>query len=196
LRAIVDGAAELFDQRGYERVSMEDIAAAVGVRKPTLYHYVHGKDEILALIHREFMSLVTSRADSRRALPLSAGQELLELMADILELMHTHRGHVRAFFEHQWELPENVRAAVRQERDGYEAMVEAVVRRGVEAGEFRQVDVRLATLAMFGMCNWAYKWYRHDGPLRTREIAYTFWDMLMCGMLPREDDRSSDPSAD
>ncbi|HZV49960.1 MAG TPA: TetR/AcrR family transcriptional regulator [Candidatus Dormibacteraeota bacterium] len=184
LREIVEQAAALFDERGYHRVSMEEIAAAVGIRKPSLYHYVRSKDEILTLIHREFMDLVISRAEARQAVAMSPEQQLLEFMADILELMHTHRGHVRVFFEHHRELPDAEREAVRQERDRYEAMVEAVIRQGIASGAFRPMDARLTTLALFGMCNWAYQWYRRGGPLRTREIAYAFWDLLLRGLRP------------
>ena len=182
LREIVDGAAALFDDRGYHRVSMEDIAAAVGLRKPTLYHYVRSKDEILTLIHREFMDLVITRAEARRAVEMSAAHELLEFMADILELMETHRGHVRVFFEHHRELPAAARTVVREQRDRYEAMVETVIERGARAGEFRALDARLTTLAMFGMCNWSYQWYRQEGALRTRQIAYAFWDVFLRGI--------------
>ena len=46
----------------------------------------------------------------------------------------------------------------------------------------RQTDRHLATLATFGMCNWAYQWYRPGGPLRSREIAYQFWSYLVYGL--------------
>ena len=46
----------------------------------------------------------------------------------------------------------------------------------------RQTDAHLATLAMFGMCNWAYQWYRPGGSLRSREIAYQFWNYLIYGL--------------
>ena len=51
-----------------------------------------------------------------------------------------------------------------------------------ERGELRPVDVRLATLAVFGTCNWAYQWYRREGKLDTRAIAYTFWDIFWRGL--------------
>jgi AcrR family transcriptional regulator len=182
LREIVDGAAGLFDREGYHRVSMEDIASAVGLRKPSLYHYVRSKDQILALIHHEFMELVIQRQESREGVGMSASQRLLEVIADILELMETHRGHVRVFFEHYRELPDEEQRLVRQERDRYEASVERVIEGGIRAAEFRPVDVRLTTLALFGMCNWAYQWYRQGGRLRTREIGYQFWELFLRGI--------------
>jgi len=35
------------------------------------------------------------------------------------------------------------------------------------------------------MCNWVYQWYRPAGPLRTRSIARTFWELVMEGLAPR-----------
>lgn len=192
LREIVDRAAELFEQRGYHDVSMEDIAAAVGLRKPSLYHHIESKNQILALIHHEFMDLVISRQEARLAVPMSYSQRLLEVMADILQLMETHRGHVRVFFEHYRELPESDRLHVQAERDRYEGMVEDILRGGIEEGEFRPVDIRMTSLAMFGTCNWAYHWYQRGGPLGTREIAYTFWDIFSRGLTAESPALSSE----
>jgi hypothetical protein len=128
------------------------------------------------------MDLVISRQDARLAVPMSYSQRLLEVMADILQLMETHRGHVRVFFEHYRELPESDRRHVQAERDRYESMVEDILRGAIEEGEFRPVDVRMTTLAIFGACNWAYHWYQRGGPLGTREIAYTFWDIFSRGL--------------
>ena len=55
-RDILAKSAVLFDEFGYRETSMNDIADAVGVRKPTLYHYFDTKDEILFWIHEEFIN--------------------------------------------------------------------------------------------------------------------------------------------
>jgi hypothetical protein len=101
--------------------------------------------------------------------------------------METHRGHVRVFFEHYRELPGEEQSLVRQERDRYEASVERVIEDGIRSGEFRDLDVRLTTLGLFGMCNWAYQWYRRGGPLRPREIGYQFWETFLHGIEKEQD---------
>lgn len=179
---IVDRAARLFDRRGYYDVTMDDIAAAAGIRKPTLYHYFRSKNEILYLIHQEFMDLVISRYEARQDQALSVTERIQEVIADILGLMQTHRGHVRVFFEHFRELPRGYKAKIQIKRDYYEATVEGLIRSGVDSGEYRQIDTRLTALALFGMCNWAYQWFERDGSLTTREIALVFWDLLLNGM--------------
>jgi AcrR family transcriptional regulator len=179
---IVRLAAELFDREGYHQTSMERLAAAAGVAKPTLYHYFSGKEEILGEIHRQFIEPLIARHERRLGFSLRPRQLLLEAMGDVLELMETHRGHVRVFFEHYRELPPDAHAAVKRRRDHYESLIEAVIERGVAEGEFRAANTRLTTLAVFGMCNWAYQWYRSGGPLRPREIAYHLWDILERGI--------------
>lgn len=175
-------AAALFDARGYHATSMDDIADAVGLRKPSLYHYFSSKDEILFWIHEEFIDLLISRQSVREHVTMEPPQLVLEIMADVLELMETHRGHVRVFFEHHRELPRDAHAAIEAKRRQYETMVVAVIQRGVDEGSLRAIDPHLAALALFGMCNWAYQWYSVDGPLRSREIAYRFWGMYLHGI--------------
>jgi AcrR family transcriptional regulator len=180
---IVRKAAELFDDRGYHSSSMEDIADAVGLRKPSLYHYFKSKEEILFLIHDEFIELLIRRHLQRLEIGMDAKPLLLEAMGDILELMETHRGHVRVFFEAHRELSKDKHDEIVEKRTRYQAMITDVIVRAVEAGEIRPVRPDLAAQGLFGMCTWAYQWYRPDGALRPRDIAYFFWDALMNGLV-------------
>jgi AcrR family transcriptional regulator len=180
---VIREAALLFDARGYHAASMEDIAEAVGIRKPTLYHYFSSKDEILFWIHEEFVELLIGRHEQRLATGLDPEALLLGIMSDILGLMETHRGHVRVFFEHHRELPADQHTAIARKRDRYQQMASDVIRQGVEQGRFRpDLDVGLATLAMFGTCNWAYQWYASTGELTSEEIAGVFWRQLLDGI--------------
>lgn len=184
---IVDAAATLFDVAGYHQTSMEDIADAIGVRKPTIYHYYESKQEILYHIHDEFIGLLIERHEVRSRSRMPPSQALLEVMADIVELMQTHRGHVRVFFEHHRELPPEHHRAIQLRRDEYFAAVEGLVLQAVADDEYETEDARLTTLAIFGMCNWAYTWFRPDGGRSPREIAYHLWDLVTYGAKPRED---------
>jgi len=179
---IVTTAATLFETEGYGTTSMASIARAMGLAKPSLYHYFSSKDDILFAIHDEFIDLLIQRRDERASTGLGPEDELREVFGDVFELMDSHRGHVRVFFEHYRELPEEQQLVIRAKRDDYEASVERTVREGNDSGAFRQVDPRLVTLALFGMANWAYQWYRSGGTLTARQIAVHFWDYLIRGI--------------
>lgn len=183
---VIGLAAELFEQRGYANVSMEQLAVAAGIAKPTLYHYFRAKDEILRGIHEEFIDLLLDRQEERRRLALSPADLLLGSMTDILGLMETHRGHVRVFFEHYRELPDLVREDIRVKRDRYQSMVRDAIAEGIRLGQFRPVDADTATLAVFGMCNWAYQWWRPGSGTDPAHTAERMWDLVMRGLTTPE----------
>jgi AcrR family transcriptional regulator len=193
---IISLAAGLFDQSGYSSTTMDDIAREVGVAKPTLYHYFPSKDDILHAIHEEFIDLLIGRHEARAGTGLRPEQLLLEAMADILELMETHRGHVRVFFEHHRELPAEARGPIRIKRDRYEKIVEDLIGEGMEMGVLRQTDPHLATLATFGMCNWAYQWYRPKGPQTIGQISEYFANLAVAAVVNRRatlDEATAEP---
>lgn len=178
---IVQEAAALFDRNGYHSTSMEDIAAAVGISKPTLYYHFRSKDDILFSIHEEVIELNIAREERRNAMVMPATQQLLELITDVIELNVTRPGYVRVFFEHYRELPAEQQQEIQKRRDYYRDLVEAVIARGVKSGELRPMEPRLATLFLVGASNWVYTWFRPDGPRTPGEIAQTFWDFFIRG---------------
>lgn len=182
-REIAERAAELFDARGYHSTSMEDIAESAGLRKPSLYHYFKSKDEILFEIHSEMIELILARHEARLAGGVdSYGRELHGLMKDLIELMETHPGHLRIFFEHYRELPARYKPTIRARRERFRGFVSAAISGGIESGEFVETDVEMATLAILGMCNWTYQWLRPNQGHTAAEVADAFWEFAMRGI--------------
>jgi AcrR family transcriptional regulator len=181
--AIAQIAAGLFDERGYHDTSMEDIAESVGLRKPTLYHYFKSKDEILFEIHNEMIDLILSRQERRLAEGGGTHADgLRSLMHDIIELMETHPGHLRIFFEHHRELPDEYKVTIRGKRNRYRDLISEEIERGVAAGEFREVDIELTTLAVLGLSNWTYQWLHPGGKHDARAVTDYFCDLLLRGI--------------
>jgi AcrR family transcriptional regulator len=180
---IVEAAARLFDAHGYGNTSMEDVAMSISIAKPTLYHYFRSKEEILRSIHEEFIQLLIDKYMARVSRGLDPPALVLGAMKDILSLMVTHRGYVRVFFEHHRELPPEAKRYVTSQRDAYESLVRSAVAAGQARGTFSQaIDEKMISLAVFGMCNWAYQWFDEQGRLSADEIAETYWRLLLNGI--------------
>ena len=175
-------SAALFDEFGYNSTSMNDIADAVGVRKPTLYHYFDTKNEILYWLHEEFINTLIEQHEMRLADGVPADRMVVEIMADILALMETHKGHVRTFFENHRELPERHRKSSLEKRNRYRKILEDSIEQGTRDGSFRQVNPGLTALAIFGMVNWAYQWYRVGDSRTPGDIAAVFGDLVLNGL--------------
>ncbi|MDQ6523945.1 TetR/AcrR family transcriptional regulator [Nocardioides sp. LHD-245] len=180
---ITSTAAALFNERGFHETSMEDIAEAVGIKKPTLYHHVKSKAQIVAWIHDECVQAVAPPLEEYLTSNLAASEILRRVAIDIFSLMDERPGYLRVYFEHHRDLDPRLRSRLRKKRDEYWANVRRVIERGNESGELNVTNPTLASMAFFGMCNWAYQWYRPGGSRSAAEIGEYVWSIFMAGAL-------------
>lgn len=157
----------------------------VGIRKASIYHYFQSKEEILVDIHEEMIDLIIGKQESRRDDDSTASEMLLGMMQDLVGLMETHPGHLRIFFEHYRELEPEAKLEIGRKRDHYQNMLREVLLRGSENGEFEIENLELASLAVLGVCNWTYQWFRPDGPLSAVEVAEAFYRTILNGISQR-----------
>jgi AcrR family transcriptional regulator len=170
-RDIAKAAAKVFYKKGYLSTNVDQIAAAAGLRKPSLYHYFKSKSDILYAIHEEFIDVLLEKQKARNA-SLTARESLTEDMADALGLLDSHHGHHRVFYENFDELPRNQRNTILAKNRDYYAEIEAKIERGIADGQLRDLPPRMIALAMFGACNWTYQWYHPGGAM----FATIFFD--------------------
>ncbi len=182
---IVARAVELFDAKGYAGTSVSDIADAVGLSKPALYHYIQRKEDILYWVHGDFTEVSIEKLEARLQEGGPMRGQLQGIVRDLIGLMATHREYIRVFFEHHRELDQERGAEIRASRDRYTGLVRGVIEQGIANGEFRALDPMVTTLSLFGMCNWAYQWFDPSGPLDTDEIADRMVDLVLGGLEAR-----------
>ena len=180
---ILREAARLFDKVGYHGVNMEMIAEAAGLKKPTLYHYIRSKDEILFEIHEAMIESLRSSIAARKERGAGPAESLQGVFEDIFQQTHDFPGYVRAFFEHIRELDDARKSQIRKARNDYMAQVMAILEEGMATGVFKRHDVRLTALSLLGICNWAYQWYRPGLDAPPAEIAAQSWAIFAGGLL-------------
>ena len=163
--AILARAAELFATQGYTATSMNEVAAACGVSKAGLYHYVRDKRELLFQITAGHVGrLEQFVAEVLEDTP--AGEPELRLRALIVRFV---REYASAQNEHR-VLTEDVRFLEPHEQAEVLAAQRRVVKAFGEAiGAVRPMlsrnDLeRPLAMLLFGMINWMFTWLRPDGP--------------------------------
>lgn len=179
---IADVAARLFTEHGLAGTSMEDIANAIGIKKPTLYHYVQSKAQIVSWIHDACVEAVNPGLRSYIEQDLAPAEILFLVARDTLALLVNKPGYLRVYFENPRDLDAADQAHIVEMRDEYFDMVKSVLARGVDAGEFVVDDLDISALAYFGMCNWSYQWYRIQGPVGPEQMALMLWRIFMNGV--------------
>ncbi|MGR6520330.1 TetR/AcrR family transcriptional regulator (plasmid) [Rhodococcus erythropolis] len=183
---ITELAAELFNKKGFHETSMDDIAQAVGIKKPSLYHYVQSKAQIVAWIHDECVRAIYPPLVEYLNSDWPASEILRRVAGDIFSLLDERPGYLRVYFEHHRDLDTRSKSRITKKRDQYFSGVCQVIERGNAAGELAVEKPELAAMAFFGMCNWGYQWYRPGGPVPAEDIATYMWALFMKGVLATE----------
>jgi TetR/AcrR family transcriptional regulator, cholesterol catabolism regulator len=180
---IIQSAAQIFRQKGYHAASMQDIADAVGLQKPSLYHHVSGKQEILAAILDaaldrligELQAVVDSELPPQTKLRAAMEAYIGRLTADAdlaAVLLLEHRS-----------LEPPLRDAHIERRDRFDRLWRKIVHQGIEAGVFRPVDETIIAFALLGVQNWLITWYRTNGRFPAGRLAEQFADVFLQGLL-------------
>jgi TetR/AcrR family transcriptional regulator, cholesterol catabolism regulator len=180
---VYTAALRLFREKGYHATSMQDIAAAVGLYKGSLYHYIGGKEDLLVRVFERGMG--TLLADVERIVAdtsLGPRAQIREVVAAHVRAVADNLEALTVYLHEFRALEGGALERVRQQRERYTELVAEIIGRGVRRGEFVAPDVGIATLAMIGMCNWMCQWYRPGGRLRASEIGRLFADLLLDGL--------------
>lgn len=183
------GAARLFDQIGYHATNMEMVAKAANLRKPTLYHYIKSKEEILLRIHQTLIDDFAATHQARASQGYSREAQLLGIVTDILSAIADNGGYVRAFFEHYRELDPELRRQISVKRQAYFKCVTDLIADGVAAGDYHTSDVRQSALFLLGQVNWTYTWYVPGTSPAPELIAQQLLDGFLHGMARADGSR-------
>ena len=176
-------ALRLFMEKGYHATSMQDIAAAVGLYKGSLYHYIGSKEDLLVQVFERAMGSLLADVERIAAdTSLRAAHQLRMILRAHVSAVADNREALTVYLHEFRALANDSLNDVREQRQRYRALVATIVERGVRLGEFAVADVDIATLGVLGMCNWVAQWYRPGARLGPEAIADRFADMLLDGL--------------
>ncbi|MFN8036388.1 MAG: TetR/AcrR family transcriptional regulator [Acidimicrobiia bacterium] len=187
--SIIDTSARVFAQRGFHATGLNELCAANGLGKGTLYHYIGSKEALLAAIHDRVMDEVLAGADRVAAAGGTPSAQLRMLGHELLDIIHRYPDHVWVFL-HEFPALTGERAErFRVRRREYERRVETVLRAGIASGEFHDVDPRVTAVAWLGMYNYTYLWLKPGGRFTARQVADQFADLFLRGIAGEEAER-------
>ncbi|MBJ8348886.1 TetR family transcriptional regulator [Antrihabitans sp. YC2-6] len=181
-------ATALFAEKGFAGTSLQDIADAMGLTRPALYHYVANKDELLARLVTEITeqpAQILAGINKRTDL---GPVDKLHAMAEAIALHHAAApDRFRLLVRSETELPDDLSRTHEQSRRRVLKEFISVVGAGIDDGSFRPVDPRVASLAIIGMVNWMAWWYRPDTETSAKSVATQLADMAIHSVLQEGD---------
>ncbi len=168
---ILVAAARIFREKGYHATSVQDIAEAVGLLKGSLYHYIRSKEQLLARLFEGALEDTIRELESIAARRAHAADRLRDMVRAYVRSVTANLDAVGIYLREWRALPGPELARVRARRRVMRKLFEDVIAEGARHDEFDVRDPKIAALAILGMCNWLYEWYRPRGRLSPDALA-------------------------
>ncbi len=200
---ILRTAARLFQQRGYDATSMNDVAAALKLSKGGLYHHFQSKDEILFEIMNHAMEITQERVLNPVRGIVDPEERLRALIRLHIEVVLSPRDReITVMLHENHPLPPALRKRINARKKDYihflenlmaevqdkvQKEVQKKVQEGVQEKARHQtktnVSPRAAAFALLGMINWIYQWYKPEGELQAQNLIPQFTELIFGGIF-------------
>src|SRR6516225_4615865 len=181
---ILKSAAKAFRKLGYHGATVEQIAAALHMKKGNLYYYFKNKEEILFACHQYSLDALLRLLDEVEGSALPPDQKLRRLVHAFVHLILDELHGTALFLDLEALSPAHLKTVIVR-RDRFDHGVRQVLEDGMAQGPFASNDPKLITFALMGAVNWIPRWFKAEGPASSQQIADTFADFFISGLLRR-----------
>jgi len=187
--SILEAASTLFIQRGFQGTGMGDIAQALGVTRTAIYYYFRNKEAIL----KELTTEVTEMAGKLAADTLQQQSDPIEAMRELVSR------HARLILSHPLQFrvvernEEHLSPVLRKKAEASRRLVlnrfVTAIETGVRAGQFREVEPKVAAFAILGMCNWGAWWFNPQGAIPLDQVVNSIATLALNALVRGEERR-------
>ncbi len=180
-------AIEVFNRRGYDGTSMEDLAQELGLTKSAIYHHVPSKSHLLESALNEGLDALTRVIDEARsdAVEASAYDRLRTAVTQSVEVLVEHLPAVTLLLRVRGNSAAELEALRR--RRMIDSSLAALVRDAVDEGSLRaDIEPELISRLLFGMVNSLTEWYRPAGTQDAAAVARAVATVAFDGLAVRE----------
>lgn len=183
-QAVLQAAAQLFNERGFHATSLDDIAARLHVSKPTLYYYVKNKDEILLQCVSQGLEMTLQGIEASRQAGGNAVDQLRACMQVYTDIVMQPFGMclIRVGDE---EVPEPSRSELRRLKSEIDHAFRRLVAQGVREGSLAPCDPKMTAFVIAGALSWIGRWYQSGGEYTPEQIAQQCIATVFGGVLRR-----------
>jgi AcrR family transcriptional regulator len=178
---ILKSAAAAFRKLGYHGATVEQIAAALHMKKGNLYYYFRNKEEILFACHQYSLDRLLELLEEMDRSREPADEKLRRLINAFVHTILDELHGTALFLNLEALSPAHLKTVIAR-RDRFDQGMREIIAEGVRTGAFGTCDPKLLSFAILGAVNWIPRWFKPDGPSSSQEIADRFGDFLIAGL--------------
>ena len=179
---ILKVAAKLFRKKGYNSVSMRDLAAEMNIKAASLYNHISGKKEILADIVLEVAHEFTAAMEDVISQEISFIKKIERLIEIHIEITLNHSDAL-ASLNNDWMHLEgkNLNAFIGM-RDDYEDNFRNIIKQGIESKEIKPHHPEVILFSILSTLRTLYLWHEKRGKLDVNVLKKEMVSVLIKGI--------------
>jgi len=178
--ALIRTAGSAFKARGFHKTSLDDVAAALNVTKPTLYYYVDGKEDLLFRCHQHALDLGEQAFEFAKE-GTTGLDRLQRMLKRYIELM-TDDFAAYSLLSDLNDLSEAHRTAVQKRRRAFDTVFRGFISEGINDGSIRNCEPMLVVAWFMGAVNAIPRWFDAKGKLTGEDVANIYTDLVTRGL--------------
>jgi AcrR family transcriptional regulator len=191
--AVIRAAARAFSERGYHNTSIDEIAAALNVTKPTIYYYVANKEQLLLECILTGLERVLEPFRRPRPPGMSSLEQLNATIRHYAEAIASEYGGCMVRAEDLGLAPASL-ARIKKLKSEIDHAIRQLLEEGARDGSIDTHDPKMTAFALAGALNWIAHWYRENQSMTAAEIAEAFVRIFNLGLAPRAETATSPAS--
>ena len=182
--AVIRAAAHAFNRKGYHNTSLDDIAAALEVTKPTVYYYVQNKEQLLFECFVTGVEALRASFHEVKQQKVSGRERLVGVLRRYGEAVASEFGWCMVRAEEQ-DLSPAMSSHIKALKSEIDQEIRRLIRDGIQDGSIHPCDPKMTAFALAGALNWIAHWYRENKSMTGAQIATAFVTIFENGLLPR-----------
>src|SRR3954447_8369175 len=182
--AVIRAAAHAFNLKGYHNTSLDDIAAALEVTKPTVYYYVTNKEQLLFECFVAGVEQIRAGFREVREQDIPARERLHAVLRHYAKTIASEFGWVMVRVEEQ-DLSPEMSSHIKAMKSEIDQGIRRLIRDGIQDGSIHPCDPKMTAFALAGALNWIAHWYRENQSMTGTQIAESFVTIFENGLRPR-----------
>ncbi|MGE7963234.1 TetR/AcrR family transcriptional regulator [Pseudomonas sp. NPDC089918] len=183
-KAVLRAAVRIFNERGFHATLLEDVAVSLGISKPTIYHYLGNKEQVLLQCVLHGLEQLMEAAESAQQAPGRGIDRLRNYLRRYAEINMDDFGRcvIRTGDE---TLSEEGRSKFRALKGEIDLAMRALIEQAIADGSIAPCDSKLLAFTLAGALNWPARWFSPQGTQSKEEVAEQMVDLLTAGFAPR-----------
>lgn len=172
-------AAKIVKEKGYDRATMDDIAAELLMTKGALYYYFDSKEQLIFQCHELIFSEAITAMEEIIRMDLPALAKMEKAICTHIDYVINERDMFNMIIQPEQFFEEDHLYVVLEQRAKIASIFDRIIEEGLSNGEFIIPEPKMVRMMILGAMNWIQTWYSTEGKYNADEIAKIYSDSLL-----------------